>query len=233
MNTSTRTESNRARILIIDDHAMVRGGLIRLIDEQPDMACCGEAATPAEALRIVEAQVPDLAVVDLRLKNADGLDLIKDLKARFPSLRCLVLSQYDTPMYVERALRAGAMGYVVKEEGPEDLLSAMRTVLAGDIYVRRDFAIQLLRSFVGHPPASSNGLEQLTDRELHVLQLLGAGLSTRDIADQMKISFKTVESHRENIKVKLRIRSAAELVHFATNWLAGRSTKSGPGTPPA
>lgn len=214
----------RARILVVDDHPMVRGGLIRLLDQQKDMVCCGEAATPAEALQVAEQRKPDLAVIDLRLRNADGLELIKDLKARFPGVRCVVLTQYDTPLYVERALRAGAAGYVVKEQAPEDVLVAIRTVLAGEVYLRRGFAVQMLQRFVGKSQTlAAPGLEDLSDRELQVLQLLGVGLSTRKIADEMKISFKTVESHRENIKAKLRLSSAAELVHFATTWATGQA----------
>jgi DNA-binding NarL/FixJ family response regulator len=220
----SKANRNRTRILIVDDHPMVRSGLLRLIDEQKDMVCCGDAGTPKEALRLAETQNPDLAIIDLRLKNADGLDLIKDLRNQFPQIRCIVLSQYDSRLYVERALRAGASGYVVKEQGPEDVLAAIRTVSSGQVYLRRDFAVQLLQQFVGQPAAGPAGPEQLSDRELHVLQLLGVGLSTREIAEQMGISFKTVESHRENIKTKLHLRTAAELVHFATNWVAGHDS---------
>lgn len=212
--------SHKTRVMIVDDHPMVREGLARLIGQQPDLVCCGEAATVAETQILVGKLNPDLVILDLRLKNADGLDLIKTLRSQFPSLRILILSQYEAPLYVERALRAGALGYVVKEQAADEVLTAIRTVLGGEVYLTRSMAGLLLHKFVG---ASSKkpthaGIEDLTDRELHVLQLLGAGLSTREIAGELKVSFKTIETHRENIKRKLGLRGAAELVHYAVEW---------------
>lgn len=212
--------SSKTRILIVDDHPMVREGLARLIGQQPDLVCCGEAATVAETQAQVAKLTPDLVILDLRLKNADGLDLIKTLRSQVPSLRILILSQYEAPLYVERALRAGALGYVVKEQAADEVLTAIRTVLAGEVYLTRSMAGLLLHKFVGatsKKPAHA-GIEDLTDRELHVLQLLGAGLSTREIAGELKVSFKTIETHRENIKRKLSLRGAAELVHYAVEW---------------
>ncbi len=198
---------------------MVRVGLIRLIDRQRDMMCCGEAGTVAEAKAAVAKHRPDMAILDLRLKGGDGLELIKSLKTQFADLRILILSQYDARLYVERSLRAGALGYVAKEQGAEEILSAIRTVLAGQVYLTRGMAGLLLHGFVG--PASKacrDGVEALTDRELHVLELLGGGMSTREIAEELKLSFKTIETHRENIKSKLKLPGAAALVHFATEW---------------
>ncbi len=198
---------------------MVRDGLNHLIASQSDLACCGEAGTAAEALDAVAKLKPDLMILDLRLKGSDGLDLIKTLKAQFPGVRILVLSQYESRLYVERALRAGALGYVVKEQAADQVLKAIRAVLAGEVYLTRAMTAVLLHKFVGAGAAEPQaGLEQLTDRELHVLQLLGAGLSTREIATEVHLSFKTVETHRENIKRKLGLNSAAELVHYATRW---------------
>jgi len=211
--------SAKARILIVDDHPMVRDGLIRLITQHADLACCGEAGTVSETMAAVAAQKPDLIILDLRLKGGDGLDLIKSLLAQQPELRILILSQYEAPLYAERALRAGAIGYVVKEQAAEEILSAIRTVLAGEVYLTRGMAALLLHKFVGNPKASHrNGAEQLTDRELHVLHLLGAGLSTREIAGELKLSFKTIETHRENIKRKLGLQNATALIHYATQW---------------
>jgi DNA-binding NarL/FixJ family response regulator len=208
-----------ARILIVDDHPMVRDGLVRLIGQHGDLACCGEAGSVPEAMSAVAMQKPDLVILDLRLKGGDGLELIKSLLAQHPELRILILSQYEAPMYAERALRAGALGYVVKEQAAEEILGAIRTVMAGEVYLTRGMAALLLHKFVGAPKASNQGgAEQLTDRELHVLHLLGAGLSTREIASELKLSFKTIETHRENIKRKLGLQSAAALVHYATQW---------------
>jgi DNA-binding NarL/FixJ family response regulator len=212
-------ETSVARILVVDDHPMIREGLVRLISRQSDLACCGEAGTVAETLSGVAAQKPDLVILDLRLKGGDGLELIKSLKSQYPDLRILILSQYEAPLYAERALRAGALGYVVKEQAAEEVLTAVRTVLAGQVYLTRGMAALLLHKFVGVTGKSTqNGVQDLTDRELHVLHLLGAGLSTREIAAELKLSFKTIETHRENIKRKLGLPGAAALIHYATNW---------------
>ncbi len=210
---------DRMRILVVDDHPVVRDGLIRLINRQRDLICCGEAGTEAEAQTAVAKQKPDLVILDLRLKGGDGLGLIKLLKSQFEDLRILVLSQYDAPAYVERALRAGALGYVVKEQAADGVLKAIRTVLAGQVYLTRGMAGLLLHKFVGtSPKAPLTGVEHLTDRELHVLQLLGAGMSTREVAAELGLSFKTIEAHRENIKHKLGLHGAAELIHYANEW---------------
>ena len=213
------TPNPKARILVVDDHTMVRDGLARLINSQSDLICSGEAANVQEAQAAAAACQPDLAIVDLRLKAEDGLELIKSLRSQFADLRILVLSQYDSKLYVERALRAGALGYVLKEQAADEVLQAIRVVLGGEVYLTRAMAALLLHQFVGAgPEAPRTGLEKLTDTELHVLQLLGAGLSTREIAAEVRRSFKTIETHRENIKSKLGLKGAAELVHYATQW---------------
>jgi DNA-binding NarL/FixJ family response regulator len=227
MAATSKTEMPKARIVVVDDHPMVRGGVIRLLERQSDLLCCGEAGDASEARALIASQKPDLAIIDLRLKGSDSLELIKALKVEFPATRILVLSQYDAPLYVERALRAGALGYVIKVQAPEEIVTAVRTVLAGEIYVTRAMAALLLHRFVGPTPGSTcPGIENLTDRELQVLQLLGAGLSTRKVADELKLSFKTIESHRENIKRKLKLKGAAELVHFANRWAGEQVTLS-------
>jgi DNA-binding NarL/FixJ family response regulator len=213
------TAASKIRILVVDDHPIVRSGLSRLINQQGDLICCGEAGTPAEAQEAVTRLKPDLVIMDLRLKGGDGLELIKTLKAQIPELSMLVLSQYEAPFYVERALRAGALGYVVKEQAAEELLSAIRSVLAGEVYLTRAMAARLLHTFIGVAPgAPPTGVERLTDRELQVLHLLGAGMSTRKIAAELNLSFKTIETHRENIKRKLGVRDAAGLILYATEW---------------
>lgn len=207
------------RILIADDHPLVRDGLALLISGQHDLTCCGQAATVAETQILAAKAQPDLIILDLRLKGGDGMELIKTLKAEHPAVRTMILSQHTGALYVERALRAGAVGYVSKEHAAEELLKAIRAVLAGEIYLERGMAALLLQRFVGtRAQAAPGGIEQLTDREMHVFQLLGAGRSTREIAADLNRSFKTVESHRENIKRKLQLRGAAELVQHAIEW---------------
>ncbi len=215
---ATNPSNSKARILVVDDHPVVRDGLTRLLSSQADLECCGEASSAAETLKATAKLKPDLLVLDLRLKDGDGLELIKSLKAQWPRLRILVLSQFESKIYVERALRAGALGYVVKEQAAEELLKAMRTVLAGEVYLTRAMAALLLRKFVGAASTDRTGLELLTDRELHVLHLLGVGMSTREIAIELNLSFKTVETHRENIKRKLGLTTASELIHYAARW---------------
>ena len=219
-----KAKPNQARILVVDDHPMVREGLVRLISRQSDLACCGEAGSPEETLGAVAREKPDLVILDLRLRSGDGLELIKSLRAQSPELRILILSQFEEPQYIERSLRAGALGYIVKDQPPEEVLQAIRTVLGGNLYLTQGMAALLLHRFVGGTPTTSpsTGLEPLTDRELHVFQLLGAGLSTRQIAEELGLSFKTIATHRENIKRKLGLRGAAALIHFATEWARGR-----------
>jgi DNA-binding NarL/FixJ family response regulator len=217
--TSPSNEQAKARILIADDHPLVRDGLSLLIRGQSDLTCCGQAGTVAETQILAAKYQPDLITLDLRLKGGDGMELIKILKAEHPAVRIMILSQHTGALYVERALRAGAMGYVSKEHAAEELLKAIHAVLAGEIYLERGMAALLLHRFVGTPTqAAPGGIEQLTDREMHVFQLLGAGRSTREIATDLNRSFKTVESHRENIKRKLQLSGAAELVNRAIEW---------------
>jgi DNA-binding NarL/FixJ family response regulator len=172
----------------------------------------------------VEAHKPDLVSLDLWLNSRDGLETIRTLKSRFPSLRILVLSQFDEMLYAERVLRAGASGYVTKEQGVKEVLTAIRTVLAGERYVSSKIAALVLHKMVDARQGSRNrAVENLTDRELQILGLRGAGLSTRKIAEGLHVSFKTVETHRENIKHKLGLSDAVELVRYAANW--GRGLK--------
>ena len=209
----------KTRILVVDDHPLVRDGLVHLISQEKDLACCCQAATSDETRIAARKHKPHLIILDLRLKGEDGLELIKSLKSEFPDLRILILSQHEAPLYAERALKAGAQGYLVKDQPGDEVLRAIRTVLAGDIYLTRGMAGLLLHKFVGPRPREAvKGAEELTDRELHVLQLLGTGFSTRQVAAELKLSVKTIETHRENIKRKLRFRGASELVHFATQW---------------
>ena len=211
--------NGKARVLIVDDHPIVRDGFSNLVKRQRDLAPCGEASTVAATFTAVETLKPDLVLLDLWIGGGDGLDLIKSLKARFPQLRILVISFSDEAVYAARALRAGARGYVMKSQPSKDVLTAIRTVLANDLYVSPAVANSMLSSSVGHSRSKADKTsEVLTDRELQILQLLGSGQSTRKIAETLSLSFKTIEAHRDNIKRKLGLHDAVELVHYATTW---------------
>ena len=210
----------RARVFIVDDHPIVRKGIAELIRSAPDMEVCGDAATLDEALRRIAADRPDLVIVDLSLKGAGGLDLLKDLGIRHPEVKAVVVSMHDETLFAERALRAGAKGYVMKHEAVDELQNAIRRVLDGKIYLSTSMSERLL-SFVagGRPAGESSPLDRLSDRELEVFEMIGRGLGTREIAEKLHLSVKTIESHREHIKDKLALPSAAKLVQHATQWV--------------
>jgi DNA-binding NarL/FixJ family response regulator len=191
-----------------------------VIRRQPDFVPCGEAGTVAEAYKAVETLQPDLVLLDLWLGGGDGLDLIKSLKSQFSSLRILVVSFSDETVYAERSLRAGALGYVMKSQPSSEVVAAIRAILAGQLYVSPTIANLMVGKAVGvNRGKQDKTAELLTDRELQVLQLLGAGQSTRKIADALSLSFKTVETHRDNIKHKLDLQDAPELIRYATVWV--------------
>lgn len=210
----------KARILVVDDHPIVRQGLADLLDSQDDFFCCASAGDLAKAQEVVVEQKPDMVLLDLRLGQADGLESIKALKSRFETLRIVVISQFDEAVYAERVLRAGAMGYVMKNQATEEVLGAIRTVLSGKVYLSQAMTNHVLNTnFAGKFQPRAAAVENLTDRELHVLQLLGIGTSTRKIAVQMNLSIKTVETYREHLKQKLGLSNSTELVHYATHWV--------------
>lgn len=210
---------NKTSVLVIDDHPIFREGVARLINRQPDLSVCGETGNLATAKQVLEARRPSLVMLALRLGTSDIFELIKGWKSRFPELRVLILSAYDEALYAERALRAGASGYVTKEETPEETISAIRAVLAGEMYVSRRIASCLLQKLIlSKPVVRDAGVETLSDRELQVFLMLGTGLSSRKIADHLHLSIKTIETYRENIKHKLHLRNAAELIRHAAQW---------------
>lgn len=228
INNSATTQS-KARILVVDDHPLVRQGLVLVINQQPDLVVCGQAATHAEVLNALSAGLPDLLVLDLRLKEGDGLEFLKSLKGRFPDLLVLVLSQFEEGLYAERCLRAGAAGYVMKELASDEVLGAIRTVLAGQIYVTPVMNAHLLRRFIAAAPlVDGTNFGNLTDRELQVLQMLGSGLGSREIARQLSLSIKTVETYREHLKHKLSLRNAEELLYYARQWVEKNLGTPGP-----
>ena len=206
----------KSRIFVADDHPVLREALASVINREVDLTCCGGAGTAADTQKGVANEKPDAILLDLCLDSNDGLELIKTLRSQFPSLRILVLSQLDETIYAERTLRAGANGYVMKEETTGGILKAIRTVLAGDIYVSPKIAAQAVNNMSGG--RNKTGVECLTNRELQVFRLLGDGMGTRKIATEMGLSIKTIESHRENIKRKLGVTEASRLVHYAEEW---------------
>lgn len=209
----------KQRVLIVDDHPLLREGVARLINDQPDLVVCGEAEDPAKALAVAETSKPDLAVVDISLKDQSGLELIKDFKVRFPDLLILALSVHDESIYAERALRAGARGYVMKREASEKVLEAIRSVLNGDVYISNRIAAGILDKITGYPAGSMrSALDVLSDREMETLMWIGKGYGSNQIAKQLHISVKTVEAHRANIKLKLNLSSSSELLRCAIGW---------------
>ena len=216
---------SKRRLLIIDDHPLYREGLRRFIDSQANLTCCCEADSYKAGFETAHTCRPDLVILDLRLQRADGMELMKNLLAEQPRMRILVLSQGDETVHAELALRAGALGYIMKEEATDELLHAITTVLRGDIYVsKRLSALVLKRFFRGD--TSSNLSEKLSDRELQIFRFLGSGLTTQEIAQQLHLSVKTVETHRENIKHKLELRDAASVVNAAREWVSGPKGES-------
>jgi len=205
----------RRRVMLVDDHPLVRERLAEVLNEQPDLCVCCEAADRAEALAGIARVVPDLAIVDLSLPNSHGLDLIKDLLARHPRLPILVVSMHDESLYAERVLRAGARGFITKQEATQNILSAVRRVLAGDVYVSPQIAARLAVKAARPAHAERCGIEQLTDRELQVLELMGHGLKPRQIAAELHLDIKTVETHRARIRQKLGLKNAREVLQYA------------------
>lgn len=215
---------DRARVLLVDDHPMVRYGLTQLINGNHDMVVCGEAGDAAQAITAVEQLRPDLVVVDIALGGEDGLTLIGQLRARWPETRILALSMHSEALYAERALKAGAGGYVTKQQRPPEVIVALRRVLAGEVYLGEAIKNRLVERIAGIPPKrGSSAIESLTDRELAVLRLIGSGRATREIAAELHLSVKTINAHRDHIKGKLGIGTAPELARFATLWLERES----------
>lgn len=218
--SAPRAAEPRRRILLVDDHPFMRAGLAQLIDRQPDLMVCGEAGNPAEALHAVTTTKPDLVLSDLTMPGRSGLEFIKDLQAAHDGLAILVVSMHDESVFAERALRAGARGYIMKEAGGENLLTAIRQVLRGEVYVSPRMSARILEGLSGaRPRGSKSPIEKLTDREFEVFQLIGQGKSTRDIAEQLHLSPKTVDVHRANIKEKLELTDGTALIRHAVRWV--------------
>jgi DNA-binding NarL/FixJ family response regulator len=210
-----------ARVLIVDDHPAVREALSIRIAAQPDLEVCGEAADANEALRLAAATDPDVAIIDIALKTGNGIDLIKRLKARNDKFRAIVWSMYSENLYAERALRAGALGYITKEQATGKIIEAIRQVLEGKMYLSAAMTEKLLRQAVS-PASQESGrssIDTLSDRELDVFRLIGQGRKTQEIADQLHLSVKTVETYRDRIREKLNLSNGAELSRCAVQWV--------------
>ncbi len=207
------------KVLIVDDHPLMRAGLTMRISLLPDLQVCGEAASGEEALALVNQADPDLVLVDLSLKSGHGLELIKQIKSQHPRVKILVVSAFDESLYAERALRAGALGYLNKQESIEKLPEAIRTVLAGQRFVSATMARRLLDQSFSVSDQSKTPIERLSNRELEIFQLIGEGLTTGTIANRLFLSTNTIDTHRENIKRKLGLANAGELTRAAVQWV--------------
>lgn len=222
MDAATR----QVRILLVDDHPIVREGLRRLVQETPDLTVCGEAESVQEAKALLRKHEPEILVVDLSLKNGEGLELVREARKQYPRLTILVLSMQDELLFAPRLLTAGANGYLMKREAATSFVSALRQLLNGKVYVSETVSAHMIDRYTGGTKAGKGPLDILTDRELEVLSMIGRGMSTKDVGNGLHLSIKTVESHRQRIKHKLRLKTNAQLVQFALNWSAGRPTKS-------
>ena len=207
------------KILIVDDHPMVRDGLAMRIRTQRDLVVCGEAATEDEALVKVKETTPDLMIVDISLKVGNGIDVVKRVKSDYPSVKMLVVTGFQESLYAERALRAGAMGYLNKQESNEKLLEAIRTVLAGNCFASPEIMQRLVNQALGNVQDKKTPMECLTNRELEIFRMIGEGLASGVIAERLFLSTHTIDTHREKIKRKLNIKTAGELTRAAVQWV--------------
>ncbi len=209
----------REKILIVDDHPSVREGLALRISLHPDLEVCGEAESEVQALALVKQTSPDLVLVDISLKSGNGIELIKRIRAFDPTIKMLVISGFQESLYAERAFRAGALGYLNKQESNEKMIEAIRTVLSGERFLSPEISRRLINQALGASDVTKTPIENLTDRELEIFRMIGEGLNTSAIANQLFLSTHTIDTHRENIKRKLAVSTAAELSRAAVHWL--------------
>jgi len=222
---STAVKDSRTRILLVDDHAVVRFGIAQLINRESDMVVCGEEEDAGKALSAIERLKPNLVIADISLKDSSGLELMRNIKAQWSSLPVLVVSAHDEGVYAEIAFRAGALGYLMKQEALEKVLTAIRRVLKGNIYVSDALAAKMLQQQVrGQKDINESLVKTLSDREMEVFALVGQWKKTSEIAAELHLSVKTIEYYREQIKRKLNLKSGAELTQYATNWVKNEQT---------
>ena len=221
LDAASALEGEPKKVMIVDDHPLVRDGIAALIRTSPGLRVSAEVGNAEEALVAVAAEVPDLVVLDLVLPGKDGIELLKEIHAQYPKVRVLVLSMHEETIYAERALRAGAQGYVMKHELGAKVIEAIRSVLHGELVVSPVIASRMLKQFVSNKPGQDarTSIERLSDRELQVFSAIGRGKSTQEIALMFSLSVKTIQTYREHIKRKLGLRNATDLVHCATHWV--------------
>lgn len=218
------TKTTATRVLIIDDHPLLRQGVTALINGQKDFTVCGEIDDPRQTITAVQKTHPDVVVLDLSLHGTSGIDVLKNLKAQFPKIKVLILSMHDETVYAPRALKAGALGYIMKEEASEKVIDGLRRILTDQVYLSPRMGAKLLHNFAGKRDGLGSPAELLSRRELEVFKLLGQGTGTCDIAEKLMLSVKTVESHRAHIKEKLNLESGMQLVHHAIQWANSECT---------
>lgn len=222
--SNTRQTSNARRIFIVDDHPVTRAGISTLLTQQGGFIVCGESESAPKAIELIPKLSPELAIIDISLKTTSGIELIKNLHSLAPGLKLLVLSMHDENLYAERALRAGARGYVMKDQAHEVLITAVRRVLEGDLYLSEKMKERMLHRFVSNKAEELTfSIDSLSDREMEVLVHIGNGYSTRQIASKLNLSVKTIDSYREHLKIKLRLAKGADLVRHAIQWVKSES----------
>lgn len=220
-SASSPQESRTYRVLVVDDHPMFRHGICALINAESDLTVCGEAGTAAAALAAMRHHQPDIALVDISMPGTNGIELLKSMRAEFPKMAILVISMHDESLYALRALRAGALGYVMKIEALDSMLLAIRKVLAGEPYLSPRFSDRLIfKAVKSVDDTLDSPVDKLSDRELEVLTLMGRGFGAQDIANELHLSVKTIETHRAHIKEKLGCTDSREMVRFAIEWVA-------------
>jgi DNA-binding NarL/FixJ family response regulator len=224
--SAAQAGGSKNRVFIVDDHTMFREGLRQLIERDPDLTVCGDAPDSAEALQAIRASKPDVVIVDISLAGASGIDLIKDIKTEYEDLPVLVVSMHDESLYAERALRAGAMGYVMKHEPAKTVKAAIRKVLGGDMYLSEKMSSSVINRFMrGQSEQPKSAIEMLSDRELEVFRMLGQGKAVRLIAEELSVTIPTVNSFRNRIKEKLGLKTSTEVMLHAIQWFREESAK--------
>jgi len=220
-------QPEQKQIFIVDDHPVFREGLVGLVKREADLAVCGEADNAPQALAGIEQLNPDLVLLDIGLPGKSGLELTKDLRAMLPAIAVLVISMHDETLYAERVLRAGGRGYIMKQEGPEKILQAIRHVLDGQVFVSGKMSDRILHALSNPRAKTDSPIAQLTDREFEIFQLIGRGKDSHAIAEQLHLSAKTVDTHRGHLKEKLELKSGTELICFAARWVETQSSGGG------
>jgi DNA-binding NarL/FixJ family response regulator len=222
--SAKRVQQNKKRVLLVDDHPVLRKGLVRLIDSKEEFVVCGEASTAVDAMALIRELEPDLAIVDIGLPGTSGIELTKTIRAEFQQLPVLILSMHEEALYATRALRAGAMGYIVKQDAIDNIAAALREALNGRRYLSPVIAAQLQHNGPdGQTPSTDDPVSLLTDREFEIFELIGKGHEVREISDALGLSPKTVDTHRTNIKEKLKLKNARQVARLAVQWLGQRA----------